>query len=218
MRRMCCSMCLTPKDSLLGCILQEHALEDVSEKGGQCVGTDGDVCVRSHCFDNSVLRRNWNLLCWGLFTVTCLNVDMSRWASVRLSSSYLRVHAPTLQVAYPPHSFPTTPAPLSGGFLTNGGSRLLTYLLTLSLRVPPQHHHNSTPPPHQHSPVDVSRVTILPVSMTTTCCCPPLICLSLPPSLHPHRTTTSSPFPHSQLSPFFPHTVGISRSKRVTAR
>lgn len=47
-----------------------------------------------------------------------------------------------------------------------------------------QHHHHHTSPPHQHAPVDVSRVTILPVSMTTTCCCPPLICLSLPPFLN----------------------------------
>lgn len=46
-----------------------------------------------------------------------------------------------------------------------------------------------SPPTHTHiNTVDVSRVTIFPVSMTTTCCCPPLICLPLPPSL---------PFPFS---------------------
>lgn len=49
--------------------------------------------------------------------------------------------------------------------------------------------------PHQQLPVDVSRVTILPVSMTTTCCCPPLICLSLSPPCPPclHSPRSSSP-------------------------
>lgn len=80
----------------------------------------------------------------------------------------------TFQVTWPP----------SGGYLTTGCSWVLTYSLTLSLRPPPP---PLAPPPlspHQRSPVDVSRVTILPVSMTTTCCCPPLICLSLPLFLH----------------------------------
>lgn len=72
------------------------------------------------------------------------------------------------------------------------------------LSLHPDHH----PLLHQHSPVDVSRVTILPVSMTTTCCCPPLVCLC-PPSAPP-------PSPPTQLPPYSPsplHTVGISRSE-----
>lgn len=44
---------------------------------------------------------------------------------------------------------------------------------------------------HQHSLVDVSRVTILPVSMTTTCCCPPLICLC--PPYHPPTQLPPTP-------------------------
>lgn len=151
------------------------------------------------------------------------HAESETWTSSRCVS----VHPSSVTSTRARSHFSSDVAPRLAGYSTN--SWALTYSLTLFSTPPPT---PSTPhlyhpsPPRQHSPVDVSRVTILPVSMTTTCCCPPLICLSsLPPLLHSLSLSLSHslplalpPFPPSQLSPFSPHTVGISRSKRVTAR
>lgn len=87
------------------------------------------------------------------------------------------------------HFYNQTFSLLDGWWGFNQQWLMVTYLLICAFPAtpppcpPPLHHH------HHINAVDVSRVTILPVSMTTTCCSP-LICLPLPPTL---------PFP------FFPH-------------
>lgn len=68
-------------------------------------------------------------------------------------------------------------SPFDGWWCFNQQRLMVTYLLICAFPA-------STPPttPCPINAVDVSRVTILPVSMTTTCCSP-LICLPLPPTL-----------------------------------
>lgn len=134
--------------------------------------------------------------------VQSLTVAKSRCVSVCPSRTLLHVHVRT--------------RPPSGGYLTSRSSWLPTYSLTLSLR-PPSPPLTTTPtiplPPHQRSPVDVSRVTILPVSMTTTCCCPPLICLPLPLFLHSPSLSFPPLFLPLSCLPFL-HTLLVFQGQR----
>lgn len=137
--------------------------------------------------------------------VQSLTVAKSRCVSVCPSRTLLHVHVRT--------------RPPSGGYLTSRSSWLPTYSLTLSLRPPSPHHHpyHPSPPPSTLA------------CWREPCNNPPCFHdnhlllssphLSPPPSLSPLPLSLfSPPFPPSQLSPFSPHTVGISRSKRVTGR
>ena len=152
------------------------------------------------CFDNSILAAETETFCVLDYSLQRLHAESEMWTRSRcvrvcLSSSLLHfAHSYFSKWRRPPRLV---------GYLTNGC--YIGYLpthwrfLCSPPPAPPQPPPPLPPPPlspHQHSPVDVSRVTILPVSMTTTCCCPPLICPSLPPFLFLHSLSLSlvSPF------------------------
>ena len=58
MHCMCCSVCLTPQDSMLDCMLVKEQLEDVGGREEENVWDYGDMRFSSQYFDNSVLRGN----------------------------------------------------------------------------------------------------------------------------------------------------------------
>ncbi len=67
---MCYIVCVTSQDSMHDCMLvKEHVLEDVRLRKKENKW-DLIVCLCSWYFDNSILPRNWDLLCSGLFIAT----------------------------------------------------------------------------------------------------------------------------------------------------